>query len=153
MSFLENKIPPPLFAIIVAIAMWCTSMLSPALHVPFEPHVFLAAFVACVGGVFAAAGAISFWRAKTAVNALKPASASSLVTSGVYRITRNPMYVGSLFALIGWAIFLSNLSTILGPVLFMLYIHRFQIIPEQRALSAKFGQAYTDYARRVRPWL
>ena len=81
------------------------------------------------------------------------ASSTSLVTSGVYRITRNPMYVGMTLFLSAWAIYLSALLPIFGPLVFVGYITRFQIQPEERALKTHFGEAYVDYAARVRRWL
>jgi len=108
---------------------------------------------ACVGLVLDLAGLISFMQAKTAVNPLKPASASSLVSSGIYRLTRNPMYLGLLLMLLGWATFLANgLAYFIAP-LFVLYINRFQIHPEERVLLQKFGARFSAYKARVRRWL
>lgn len=99
------------------------------------------------------AGLYEFQKAKTTFNPMTPDDASSVVTSGVYRVSRNPMYVGFLLLLIGWAIWLSHpLPFFLLPV-FVLYMNRFQILPEERALSAKFGKAYDSYQQGVRRWL
>ena len=84
---------------------------------------------------------------------MTPASASSLVTSGVYGVTRNPMYVGLLFVLVAWASLLAAPWTLIGPLVFVAYISRFQIAPEERALSTIFGDAYSQYRTRVRRWL
>ncbi len=84
---------------------------------------------------------------------MKPEAASTLVCSGVYRVTRNPMYLGLLLVLTGWAVHLSCAWTLIGPLAFKLYIDRFQIAPEERALSGKFGADYSAYATRVRRWL
>jgi len=73
--------------------------------------------------------------------------------AGIYRFTRNPMYVGLALVLLGWAALLSSPWALLGPLVFVLYINRFQIAPEERVLSAKFGAAYTEYIARVRRWL
>ena len=78
---------------------------------------------------------------------------SCVVTWGVYSITRNPMYLGLLMILTGWAIFLSNALALLFLPLFVLYINRFQIKPEERALTAIFGQDYLAYQGRVRRWI
>jgi hypothetical protein len=92
-------------------------------------------------------------RAKTTINPFKPQNSTALVTSGVYRFTRNPMYLGLTLIVLGWATFLCSVWALAGPVLFVLYISRFQIEPEERILSAKFGAAYSDYVSRVRRWL
>jgi protein-S-isoprenylcysteine O-methyltransferase Ste14 len=76
-----------------------------------------------------------------------------MVTMGVYGRTRNPMYLGLIFVLTGWTIYLAAPWAILGPVLLVLFTTRFQIVPEERVLTAKFGSEYTDYQARVRRWL
>src|SRR5664279_3386787 len=95
--------------------------------------------IAAVGAAFSVGGVIAFRRAKTTVNPMKPEAASSLVSSGVYRATRNPMYVGLLLVLVAWAVFLSSFLALLGPLAFIACIGRFQITPEERVLSALFG--------------
>jgi protein-S-isoprenylcysteine O-methyltransferase Ste14 len=75
------------------------------------------------------------------------------VTHGLYRISRNPMYVGSVLLLLGWAVYLSALLPFAGIAVFVAYITRFQIRPEERVLAALFGEAYANYAARVRRWL
>ena len=84
---------------------------------------------------------------------LKPDTASRLVTSGVYGFTRNPMYLGLCLVLAGWAFFLSSPLMLLGPLAFILYITRFQIVPEERSLSSLFGEAFADYQAKVRRWI
>ncbi len=79
--------------------------------------------------------------------------ASSLVTSGVYTISRNPMYLGGLIMLLGWGILLSNAPALVCLPVYVLYINRFQIEPEERALTLLFGPAYTAYTARARRWL
>ncbi|GEQ77703.1 hypothetical protein CTTA_4708 [Comamonas testosteroni] len=96
---------------------------------------------------------VAFRRAKTTVNPVKANMASSLVIRGVYRYTRNPMYVGLLITLLAWAMFLANLLTALWAVVFVLYITRFQIIPEERVLTSLFGAEYGAYKGRVRRWV
>ena len=153
MGALELKAPPPIVALLIAIAMWFVSRMGPMLDAPFV--VRTAAFVALgiLGGATALAGDLEFKRAKTTINPLRPQNTTALVTSGVFRYTRNPMYVGLTLVVLGWAAFLCSPWAIAGPVLFVLYISRFQIEPEEKILSAKFGAAYSDYASRVRRWL
>jgi len=150
---LELKVPPPAVAILMGVAMWFGAPYGPsgALSFPLRAAI-LAAFV-LAGAATALAGDLAFRRARTTINPFRPQKTSALVTSGVYRFTRNPMYVGLLAVLVGWAAFLGAAVTLLGPVAFVAYITRFQIVPEERVLSAKFGAAYTAYAARVRRWL
>jgi protein-S-isoprenylcysteine O-methyltransferase Ste14 len=152
MKSLELKVPPPAIAVLVAAAMWALCRLTPSLQIPTAIRLLLALAVALVGIGFAAAGVISFRRAKTTVNPTKPQLTSSLVSSGIYTVTRNPMYVGLLLVLIALAIFLSSWA-LLGPAAYFLYIGRFQIAPEERALTALFGAEYTAYLSKVRRWL
>ncbi len=153
MHALELKIPPPAVAVLIAGAMWGISLVTPLLEMPALIRVAAALAIALAGGGFSLAGIISFWRAKTTVNPMKPETTSSLVCSGIYRVTRNPMYVGLLFVLVAWAVFLSSVWALLGPLVFVFYINRFQIAPEERVLSAMFGTSYSAYRSRVRRWL
>lgn len=153
MHALELKIPPPAVAVLIAGAMWGISLVAPSLEVPAFIRVAAALVIALAGGGFSLAGIISFRRARTTVNPMKPETTSSLVCSGIYRVTRNPMYVGLLFVLVAWAVFLSSPWALLGPLAFVLYINRFQIAPEEKVLSAMFGTNYSAYKSRVRQWL
>ena len=153
MRQLELKIPPPIVALLTGAAMWLASRLGPLIDLPHLLRTDCAGAIAACGGVLAFAGSIAFRRAKTTINPLRPANASSLVTSGIYRLTRNPMYLGLLLVLVAWALHLSSVLAFAGPILFVLYIRRFQIAPEERVLADKFGKAYSDYTSQVRRWL
>lgn len=150
---LELKIPPPALAVLIAGAMWGVSLLAPLLEMPAFIRVAAAVTIALAGGGFSLAGVISFRRARTTVNPMRPETTSSLVCSGIYSVTRNPMYVGLLLVLVAWAVFLSSAWALLGPLAFAIYINRFQIAPEERVLSAMFGTDYAAYQSRVRRWL
>ena len=153
MKSLELKVPPPAVALLMAIAMWLATTASGALSFVLPDRLVIAIALAVLGGAVAAAGIVSFRRAGTTVNPTRPEATSSLVATGVYRFTRNPMYLGSALVLVGWAFYLSNVLAFAGPLLFALYIDRFQIVPEERALTAKFGTAFDDYRRRTRRWI
>jgi len=150
---LELKIPPVAVTLLCAAVMWLVSRLAPVLALP--PAFRKAAMVVfLVAGAFVGMAAIvSFRKAKTTVNPLTPQDASSLVSSGIFRFTRNPMYLALLFALVAWGLYLGNLYTLALTVVFVAYMNRFQIKPEERALEAAFGQEFVDYRRRVRRWL
>jgi protein-S-isoprenylcysteine O-methyltransferase Ste14 len=153
MSLLELKIPPPVVAVLVGLAMWFASGSGPSMELPLLVRGLAFAAIALAGGAVALAGDLEFKRVRTTINPFKPQNASSLVTSGIYRFTRNPMYLGLLLVVLGWAAFLRSAVALLGPILFVAYISRFQIAPEERILSAKFGTVYADYLARVRRWL
>ena len=153
MNSLETKVPPPAVVTVVAVAMWGASKLAPLFQVPSALRLGAAVAIVWVGIGFSAAGVLAFRRARTTVNPTTPEKATSLVSSGVYRITRNPMYVGLFCVLVAWAVFLSSAWALLGPVAFALYIDRFQIAPEERALTKLFSSEYADYQAKVRRWL
>lgn len=153
MASLEHRIPPPVVGALVAAAMWGIASLGP--HLPFAstPRTIAAGILAATGIAFDLSGLIAFRASRTTVNPLRPERASALVTGGVYRITRNPMYVGLGFLLLAWAVYLSAALPFAGPVGYVLYITRFQIQPEERVLGDMFGEQYSAYAARVRRWL
>ena len=153
LSSLELKIPPPLVGLCVALLMWLASRTVAPFEWPLVLRGIAGLSFVIVGVGFALAGVRSFARAQTTVNPTKPAATSSLVVTGIYRFTRNPMYLGMLLVLLGWAVYLANAAAFLIVPLFVLYISRFQIVPEERVLSAKFGEAFAAYRARVRRWL
>ena len=155
MSALELKIPPPLVAAAVAGCMYAAAVLLPApvLALPPGVRVGMALALAAVGAGFDVAGLLAFRKARTTVNPLTPHRSVAVVSTGVYRFTRNPMYLGLALILLGLAVYLASPWALLGPLVFAAYITRFQIVPEERALQARFGAAYTAYRARVRRWL
>ena len=153
MASLEVKVPPPVVALLFGLLMWLASMMVAAVEVPFGVRLGAAVALASVGLSFGSAAMLSFVRARTTMNPTKPSATSSLVTGGVFRLTRNPMYLSLLLYLLAWAAYLANwLSALLVPV-FVVYINEFQIKPEERALSSLFGPEYAAYKERVRRWL
>lgn len=153
MNWLESKVPPPVVTLLVGATMWWAATATPLLR--FAPAVpALVAVLAAVAGVAVEGlGALELLRHRTTVNPLKPCNASALVTGGVYRFTRNPIYLGDLLILIGWGLYLSNPLSILAAFLFVPYISRFQMVPEERALSELFGASYAEFKARVRRWV
>ena len=101
----------------------------------------------------AIAGVMAFRDKRTTVNPLTPSASSSVVSSSVYRVSRNPMYLGFLLALAGWAVYLSNAGAALLLPAFVAYLTQYQIKPEEHALLAKFGSEFAQYMSRVRRWL
>ena len=133
--------------------MWIVSRLLPAGVVALPGGVPIAIALAVAGAVVTSLGVMAFRRVSTTVNPTKPESTAVLVCSGVYRVTRNPMYLGFLLILFGWALFLANIFALLLLPGFLVYMNRFQIAPEERALTARFGQSFVTYTSQVRRWL
>ena len=153
MKSLELKAPPVLQFGLFALAMWGVDLQCPqaTLSIPWRRPLAVVIFAA--GFSSGVAGVICFLRARTTVHPGRPERAGKLVTRGIYRITRNPMYLGLLLMLAGWALALANgLAMVLLPA-FVAYMNRFQIRPEEDALRKKFGAAFDAYAGSVRRWL
>jgi protein-S-isoprenylcysteine O-methyltransferase Ste14 len=153
MNSLELKIPPPFAALAFALLMWVTSSVTQPIEVPFALRLATALVLVIVGQSISISAMVAFRHAKTTMNPIKASAASSLVSSGVYRFTRNPMYLGLLLTLSAWALFLSNPVALLFVPLFVLYMNRYQIGPEERVLSSLFGAEYAAYTKKVRRWL
>ncbi|MGV8804479.1 MAG: methyltransferase family protein [Polaromonas sp.] len=153
MPNLALKIPPPLVAAITAGVMYGVAKLLPLLALSPSLRTGAALALAVAGASFDVAGLLAFRRAKTTVNPMAPHQSSSVVSTGVYRFTRNPMYLGLVLLLLAWAVYLASAWALLGVPVFVAYITRFQIQPEEHVLAARFGRSYADYCARVRRWL
>lgn len=152
MRTLELKIPPVVVVLVIAGLMAFTAKL-----IPMEPWHFtdakaLAFALVMAGSFIAVAGVVAFRQAKTTANPMNPNASSALVASGIYRFTRNPMYLGFLLALAGWGVWLASLPALLWLVVYILFINRYQIIPEERILEEKFGDEFIFYRKKVRRW-
>lgn len=153
MRALELRIPPPLITLLAALLMWLLSSSATHINVPWSVRVAGALVLVIIGLSFTLSGIVLFRRVGTTVHPTHPEAASQLVTHGVYRCTRNPMYLGLVLVLSAWALFLADLLAFAILPLYVLYLTRFQIIPEERALAARFGAAFAAYRARTRRWL
>ncbi len=150
---LDHKVPPTVVGALVAAGMWGLSLLGPQLSIPPVPKCAAVAMLVAAGLAFDLVGLLAFRAARTTLNPLEPERATALVTGGVYRITRNPMYVGMALLLLAWAVYLAALLSFAGLVVFVAWITRYQIRPEERVLAGRFGEEYARYTARVRRWL
>jgi protein-S-isoprenylcysteine O-methyltransferase Ste14 len=146
---LENRIPPVLIVLVFGAAMFPFGTDAPA-H-PIRLAVVFA--LLGVAGVLLLPAVRAFRKAKTTVNPIQIDQAASLVTGGIYGITRNPMYLGMVLILAAWATWLGGIVVWLGAVALLLWLDRFQIKPEERAMAARFGTEYIAYCARTRRWL
>ena len=151
MHWLELKLPPPALALLLALLMWLAPMWVAPL--PWAWRIALAAALLGLGLAIGLVAVAACWRARTTIHPSHPMRTTALVTGGVFRFSRNPMYLCQLLCLLAWAAYLSNpLALALAP-LFVLYLNRFQIDPEERALAVLFGARYAAYKSAVRRWL
>jgi protein-S-isoprenylcysteine O-methyltransferase Ste14 len=152
MEWLERRVPPPIVAVLCAALMWWISRRTTVMSPPVGAVYAVSGLSATIAGVLFIAAIGGFSRAKTTVDPLRRAQPSALVTSGVYRYTRNPMYLALACLLHGWAVWLRAPIALVGLVVFVVYITFFQIIPEERWLANKFGATYANYRSRVGRW-
>ncbi|WP_323976077.1 methyltransferase family protein [Aeromonas hydrophila] len=150
MMSLECRVPPLLLfgLIVAAMLVWGGAAESGS----GAGWRLAALLLAVLGTVFGLGGVLRFRRQGTTVTPLHPEQASALVTGGLYRLSRNPMYLGLLCWTMALACYLGGLWVWLGPLLLWGWLSRWQIVPEERALQARFGDAYADYCRWVRRW-
>ncbi len=153
MRRLELKIPPVVVFLAVAAAMWGVARMVPEAGVPVAGARVLSLLLVIVAGSLTVTAILQFRRHETTVHPGNPEKASTIVTNGVYRYTRNPMYLGLACLLAAWAAWLGNFAALLGLPIFIVYMTRFQIRPEERALRELFGDDYHKYRQGVRRWL
>ena len=149
---LELKIYPPIVLLFCLGMAYGLTHFFPILVMPytwFGLHWYIGA-----SGVLVALGGIwAFRKAKTTINPTTPEKASYLVSSGIFRVTRNPMYLGMQLILIAAIFKLGNYYGFIAAAFFNLYITQFQIKPEERIIETIFGEEYLHYKKKVRRWL
>lgn len=133
--------------------MWACAIWLPRFTVDWAFAPTLARGLVLAGFGVALSGVLSFRRHRTTVNPMNPERASSLVRLGIYRYTRNPMYLGMLLLLGGWFFHLQNLAAGVFPPFYVAVLTELQIRPEERALTELFGEEYEGYLRATPRWL
>jgi len=147
------KIPPPLYLILFAVMMWFLKNNMPLYIWESSISIMFGMILIVIGIGLDLLSLRGFVKAKTTINPLKPHNTSTLVTRGMYRITRNPMYLGLLCILTGWAFYLSSLVGVLLLPLFVWTLTIMQIIPEEKILEEKYSAQYLAYKSNVRRWI
>ncbi len=150
---LELKIPPLIQVLIITIVMWAFSFIFSTAVFAIPGHVWIALALAILGAGIAGLGVLAFHKAHTTIDPRTPNATSELVVSGIYQWSRNPMYLGFLLILTGWAMYLASIPALLLLPVFVLYMNRFQIEPEECFMTDKFGEMYKQYQTTVKRWL
>lgn len=150
---LEARVPPPVVLAAIAAAMAVAAALLPPSDLRGAWSQALGAALLLLAGLSGPPAFRRFGRAGTTIDPVAIERAAVLVTDGVYRWSRNPMYLAIAALLGALAAFTAQPWLVLGPVAFVLFVTRWQIRPEERALRARFGAAYDAYRARVRRWL
>lgn len=145
--------PPPVQALIAGALIWLLAEFIPGLTIAFSGHKVIAYALISIGLCLDLASAAAFVKSKTTINPMAPERSNALVISGFYKFSRNPMYLGLVLILLGWALWLGKAAGFIPVAMFIFTITQFQIKPEEDALEAIFRDQYRDYKRRVRRWI
>lgn len=149
---MKLKVPPVIVFITAAICMYGLARFLKVGYFDFFGRHYLLYFLAGLAALIGAIALLQFFSSKTTVNPTRPKNASKLVTKGLFHYTRNPMYLALLLVLLAWGLYLGNAFNVITAALFVMYMNKFQIIPEEEALKELFGNEYAQYCTLVRRW-
>lgn len=149
---MKLKVPPILIFFAFAVIMYVVAKFLPIGSFNFFGRKYLVIGLLVIASIVVFISLLQFYIKKTTVNPTKIENASNLVTSGIYRYSRNPMYLGMLLVLLALGVWLGNAFNSLIAAGFVSYMNRFQIIPEEEVLLKIFGKAYSQYYTLVRRW-
>ena len=148
---IKTKFPPPLVALTFGFLINYTKNIFPKIEI--KNKIIFGSSIIISGLIIILSAIILFKKYQTTISPLNPFNATKLMTDGIYKFSRNPMYLGLLLTLVG-------ISTILNPIggfflipLFVLYLNLFQIIPEENAMADLFKDEFLDYKKNVRRWI
>ena len=150
---MRTLIPPPAMVVLFGLFMWAIDRLWPTLRLDFAGRGALAVVLLFAALAIMAAAAWTMHRERTTVNPMRPERVSRLVTHGLFRFSRNPIYVADLVVLVAWALWLGQWAALALLPLFVIVMSRWQIAAEEEALARRFGAEYEAYRARVRRWL
>ncbi len=153
MKKFELKLIPPAVALCALGLMGLHTQWLATTPLSLTARLTLFLLLAGLGAVVALVGIVQFHRADTTAKPQRPEQARTLVTNGIYRYTRNPMYLGLALVLSGFALLLGHAYLLIWVGVFVIYLTQYQIKPEERALAEKFPQAFADYQQQTRRWL
>ena len=149
----RTRVPPPVYALLAGIAMWLLDRHLPIAHLWDPPWTQIGSLLVITGIAIDGWAIAAFFRVRTTLNPMHPERATQLITTGLYRYTRNPMYLGLLLVLTGWACLLGSAGPFLALPIFVWTLSALQIVPEEAAMAERFGTAYASYAQRVPRWI
>jgi protein-S-isoprenylcysteine O-methyltransferase Ste14 len=150
---MKLKVPPVIVVAITAFLMWVIEKYLSVEFVEFNTPKWFMISTAITGILVIVLGVVQFYIKKTTVNPHKPEDSTSLVSSGIYRISRNPMYLGMLILLVFYGQYLGVGLVFLVFPIFIWYMNAFQIKPEEEMMIQLFGDEYKDYQKKVRRWI
>lgn len=150
---MKLKIPPPIIGLACALVIYLLNRQLDQFEFDFPYRNVLALCILFLALAIDVLALLEFRKLKTTINPMNPDNTSSLVDSGIYRYSRNPMYLGLLCMLIAWCLYLGNFAGFVILPVFIWYITVFQIIPEEFTLQENFKEEFTQYKQCVRRWI
>ena len=148
---MNNKIPPPIIALVCALGILFSKPFFREYSNVNNSSISILFFLIGIACFFFAIKL--FKKHNTTISPLKTEKATSLIVSGIYMYSRNPMYLGMLFILISISIRFNIIGGIISISTFIIYITKFQIIPEEEQLKRIFGEKFLNYKKKTRMWL
>ena len=148
---MDNKVPPPIVTFICGLAIYFSKSFFNEFF-SYSNNI-ISLFLLILGLVVFLSAVKSFRKQKTTVNPLEPKQASSLVTSGIFKFSRNPMYLGMLIILLSLSFKFNLIGGMTISLFFYIFITKFQIIPEEAAMNELFGNEFINYSNKTRRWI
>ena len=148
---IKTKFPPPLVALAFGFLINYTKNIFPKIEIKNE--IIFGSFMIISGLIIILSAIILFKKYQTTITPLNPSKATKLITDGIYKFSRNPMYLGLLLVLLGISIILNLTGGFFLIPLFILYLNLFQIIPEENAMVDLFKDEFLEYKKKVRRWI
>jgi len=145
------KIPPPILVIILITSIYFSSYKLDLISIPYR--ILFSILILFIGILVIINPVVKFIKSKTTVNPVEFKNVEKLVTSGIYKYSRNPMYLGMIMIIISSTVYYLNFYSLLTPFIFYFWINRFQIKREEVFLEEKFGQEYLSYKTKTRRWI
>ena len=148
---METKIPPPIVTFVFGLSIYFSRGIFQVVEIKYSFYFGILLLV--LGFVILISAVRSFRKDKTTVNPLSPEQATTLVTDGIFKYSRNPMYLGMALVLGSIAVFFNIIGGIILVALFCAYITKFQIFPEERAMRDLFSDDFDKYTKVTRRWI
>ena len=145
------KIPPPILVLILTSLVYFSSTKLESIYLPYRQSVSV--LILIIGLVVIISPVFDFIKSKTTVNPVKFQNVNRLVTTGIYKYSRNPMYLGMILIIISTTVYYLNFLSVFSPLIFYIWINKFQISREEIFLEGKFGNEYLKYKSKTRRWI
>lgn len=145
------QVLPPTYLFFSILVMLLLHLIAPVFELINYPWNLLGVVPLLTGVSFNLIADAAFKKAKTTVKPFETSSA--LITDGVFRFSRHPMYFGMVLILLGMAIFMGSITPFIIVAVFTVLMEFVFVKTEENMLAQQFGSAWQDYRKKVRKWL